>query len=246
MNCIVLGATKGMGRALSRALVVRGDTVCLLGRNQEELQKTARDLQVRGDLEQEPQTVICDLEEPETFSKALDVAVMALGEVDLVVVTAGIFATQDALDNDALLAQQLMQVDFVQTIEFCEQAKERLLRNGGGTLCVFSSVAGDRGRAPSRVYGAAKAGLSTYLEALAHRYHQEGLRVLCVKPGFIRTSMTAGLTPPPFSGDADGVAKRVIAAIDGQKPVVYAPAIWRWVMLVIRFLPRFFMRRSRF
>ena len=59
MNCIVLGATKGMGRALSRALVVRGDTVCLLGRNQEELQKTARDLQVRGDLEQEPQTVIC-------------------------------------------------------------------------------------------------------------------------------------------------------------------------------------------
>ena len=246
MNCIVLGATKGMGRALSRALVVRGDTVCLLGRNQEELQKTARDLQVRGDLEQEPQTVLCDLEDRETFSKALDVAVMALGEVDLVVVTAGIFATQDALDNDALLAQQLMQVDFVQTIEFCEQAKERLLRNGGGTLCVFSSVAGDRGRAPSRVYGAAKACLSTYLEALDHRYHQEGLRVLCVKPGFIRTSMTAGLTPPPFSGDADGVAKRVIAAIDGQKPVVYAPAIWRWVMLVIRFLPRFFMRRSRF
>ena len=246
MNCIVLGATKGMGRALSRALVARGDTVFLLGRNQEELQKTARDLQVRGDLEQEPQTVICDLEEPETFSKALDVAEMALGEVDLVVVTAGIFATQDALDNDALLAQQLMQVDFVQTIEFCEQAKARLLRNGGGTLCVFSSVAGDRGRAPSRVYGAAKAGLSTYLEALDNRYHQEGLRVLCVKPGFIRTSMTAGLTPPPFSGDADGVAKRVIAAIDGQKPVVYAPAIWRWVMLVIRFLPRFIMRRSRF
>jgi len=246
MNCIVLGATKGMGRALSRALVARGDTVFLLGRNQEELQKTARDLQVRGGLEREPQTVLCDLEEPETFPKALDAAVMALGEVDLVVVTAGVFATQDALDNEALLAQQLMQVDFVQTIEFCEQVKERLLRNGGGTLCVFSSVAGDRGRAPSRVYGAAKAGLSTYLEALDHRYYQEGLRVVCVKPGFIRTSMTAGLTPPPFSGDADGVATRVIAAIDGQKPVVYAPAIWRWVMLVIRFLPRFIMRRSRF
>ena len=246
MNCIVLGATKGMGRALTRALVARGDTVCLLGRNQEALQKTARDLQVRGDLEQEPQTVLCDLEEPETFSKALDVAVMVLGEVDLVVITAGVFATQDVLDNDVRFAQQLMQVDFVQTIEFCEQAKERLLRNGGGTLCVFSSVAGDRGRAPSRVYGAAKAGLSTYLEALDHRYHQEGLRVLCVKPGFIRTSMTAGLAPPPFAGDADGVAKRVISAIDGQKPVVYAPAIWRWVMLVIRFLPRFIMRRSRF
>lgn len=246
MNCIVLGATKGMGRALSRALVDRGDTICLLGRNHEELRKTAQDLQVRGNLEQEPQMVLCNLEEPETFSKVLDAAVMALGSVDLVVVTAGVFATQEVLDNEVLLAQHLMQVDFVYTIEFCEQVKERLLRNGGGTLCVFSSVAGDRGRAPSRVYGAAKAGLSTYLEALDHRYHQEGLRVVCVKPGFIRTSMTAGLTPPPFSGDADGVAKRVIAAIDRQKPIVYAPAIWRWVMLVIRFLPRFIMRRSRF
>ena len=62
MNCIVLGATKGMGRALSRALAERGDTMCLLGRNHQELQKTARDLQVRADLEQEPQPGLCALD----------------------------------------------------------------------------------------------------------------------------------------------------------------------------------------
>ena len=246
MNCIVLGATKGMGRALSRVLAERGDTMCLLGRNHEELQKTARDLQVRADLEQEPQTVLCDLEKPEIFQTALDAAVAALGGVDLVVVTAGVFATQDALDKGVESAQYLMQIDFVNTIQFCELASQRLLSNGGGTLCVFSSVAGDRGRAPARIYGASKAGLSTYLEALDHRYHQRGLRVVCVKPGFIRTNMTAGLKAPPFAGDAEGVAKRVITAIDRCKPVVYAPAIWAWVMLVIRFLPRFIMRRSNF
>ena len=157
MNCIVFGATKGMGRALSRALVERGDTVCLLGRNHEELQKTARDLQVRGELEQKPETVLCDLEEPETFPKAFDTAVAALGSVDLVVVTAGVFATQEVLDNEAQSAQYLMQIDFVNTIQFCELAKQRLLSTGGGTLCVFSSVAGDRGRAPARIYGSSKA-----------------------------------------------------------------------------------------
>jgi len=246
MKCIVLGATKGMGRALSRSLVGRGDTICLLGRNHEELQKAARDLQVRGDLARAPQTVMCNLEEPNTFSSALDTAVTALDGVDAVVVTAGVFETQDQLDEETQLARRLMQIDFVHTIEFCEQARQRLLSNGGGTLCVFSSVAGDRGRAPARIYGAAKAGLSTYLEALDHRYRRQGLRILCVKPGFIRTSMTAGLPTPPFAGNADDVADRVIRAIDRGDSVVYAPAIWRWIMLAIRLLPRFIMRRSNF
>jgi len=246
MNCIVLGATKGMGRAVSRALIARGDRLCLLGRNQEDLNRTAQDLHVRGELTSMPEALLCDLGDPDTFSTVLDAAVTALGDVDLVVVTAAVFATQDELDQDHELARRLMQINFVNTIEFCEHASQRLLSNGGGTLCVFSSVAGDRGRAPARIYGSAKAGLSTYLEALDHRYRRQGLRILCVKPGFIRTSMTAGLPSPPFAGNADDVAGRVIRAIDRGDSVVYAPAIWRWIMLVIRLLPRFIMRRSNF
>ncbi|HEY2941192.1 MAG TPA: short-chain dehydrogenase, partial [Vicinamibacteria bacterium] len=71
-------------------------------------------------------------------------------------------------------------------------------------------------------------------------------RTVCVKPGFVRTSMTDGLRPPPFAGDPDDVARVVLRAIDRGQPVVYAPPIWRWVMLVIRLLPRFVMRRIRF
>ena len=95
---------------------------------------------------------------------------------------------------------------------------------------MFSSVAGDRGRKPVVLYGAAKAGLSRYLEGLDHRYHGEGLRVITVKPGFVDTAMTDGLTPPPFAGT----------------PVVYAPGIWQAVMLAVRALPRAVMRRASF
>src|SRR6185503_15813575 len=154
-----------------------------------------------------------------------------LGGLDVVVVTAGLFATQDALEADAELARRLLVVDFANTVVFCEHARKRLLAGGGGTLCVFSSVAGERGRKPVVLYGAAKAGLTRYLEGLDHKFRAAGLRTVCVKPGFVKTSMTDGLTPPPFAGEPDGVARRVLTAIDRGEPVVYVPFMWRWVML---------------
>ena len=121
-----------------------------------------------------------------------------------------------------------------------------MLAKGGGTLCVFSSVAGDRGRKPVALYGSSKAGLSHYLESLDHRYRADGLVTVCVKPGFVKTGMTAGLKPAPFAGEPEPVAERVLAAIDRGKPMVYAPAIWGLIMWVIRLLPRFVMRRVGF
>jgi decaprenylphospho-beta-D-erythro-pentofuranosid-2-ulose 2-reductase len=96
------------------------------------------------------------------------------------------------------------------------------------------------------LYGAAKAGLSRYLEGLDHKFRARGLRTICVKPGFVRTGMTEGLEVPPFAGEPEAVAGRVIRAIDRGRPVVYAPGIWALIMLVIRFLPRFVMRRIGF
>jgi hypothetical protein len=67
-----------------------------------------------------------------------------------------------------------------------------------------------------------------------------------VKPGFVKTSMTEGLTPPPFAGEPEQVARIALRAIDRGTPVVYAPPIWGLIMLVIRKLPRFVMRRIGF
>jgi len=69
---------------------------------------------------------------------------------------------------------------------------------------------------------------------------------VCLKPGFVRTGMTAGLREPPFAADADTVARLAIRAIDRGRPVAYLPGIWRWVMLAIRLLPRGIMRRVGF
>jgi NAD(P)-dependent dehydrogenase (short-subunit alcohol dehydrogenase family) len=242
-----LGASKGMGRALARRLAARGDRLFLLGRDVEDLGRSARDLEARAGEGAAPVGVtLCDLERPETFVPALDAAAAGLGGLDTVVVTGGMFATQEKLEDDPELARRLLTVDFANTVVFCEEARRRLLAQGGGTLCVFSSVAGERGRKPVVLYGAAKAGLTRYLEGLDHKFRAQGLRTVCVKPGFVRTGMTEGLRPPPFAGEPDGVALQVCRAIDRGHPVVYAPGIWSLIMLVIRWLPRFVMRKIGF
>lgn len=249
-----------MGRELSRQMAARGDQLFLLGRDQSELQKSASDLVVRSARRAGAQGTgvqgagvqaavgleTCDLARPEQFAYALGKAAQALGGIDVIVVTAALFASQERLEQDRALAEQLLTIDFTNTILFCETAKDLLLKQGGGTLCVFSSVAGDRGRGKVTIYGAAKAGLTHYLEGLDSRHHRDGLRVVCVKPGFVRTSMTHGLPETPFASDPDAVAAVVLRAIDSGRPVIYATPIWRWVMMVIRWLPRFVMRRVKF
>ena len=246
MKVAILGGTKGMGRSLARVLAERGDELFLLGRDAEDLERSAADLAARRTGGSAIGHAPCDLLDPDGFGAALDAAEAALGGLDCVVVTAGLYGGQDELEADPEFVRRLLLVNFTNTILFCEEARKRLLARGGGTLVVFSSVAGDRGRKPVVIYGASKAGLSAYLEGLDHKFRGEGLVTLCVKPGFVKTGMTAGLKPPPFAGDPDDVAQRVAKAIDAQKPLVYAPGIWRWVMLVIKNLPRFVMRKIGF
>jgi len=245
VKAVLLGATKGIGRALARLLAARGEQLFVLGRDGEDLERSARDLEVRG-ARGKVGTSRCDLNEPASFEPALQAAEAALSGFDTVVITGARFATQDALEADAQLLQKMLDANFTGTLLLCEAARKRLLAKGGGTLCVFSSVAGERGRKPVVLYGATKAGLSAYLEALDHKYRAAGLRTVCVKPGFVKTSMTEGLKPPPFAGEPEQVAKIALRAIDRGTPVVYAPPMWALVMLVIRSLPRFVMRKVGF
>jgi len=246
LKAVVLGGTTGIGRSISRQLVERGDAVFLMGIDDPDLAKSAADLQARHPKGGAVGHAVCNLEHPEGFAAALDAADAALGKFDAVIVTAAMFATQDALEADIELTRRLVTVNYANTVVFCEHVRKRLLARGGGHLTVFSSVAGDRGRKPVAIYGSSKGGLAIYLEAMDHKFHEKGLNVLCVKPGFVKTGMTAGLKPPPFAGEPDQVARDVVGAMDRNKPLLYTPGMWALVMMVIRNLPRFVMRKIGF
>ncbi len=247
MKIAILGATSGVGRALARESVRQGDRLFLLGRDSAELEASARDLEIRaGRQPGEIGFARCDLRQPETFEPALAAAEQALGSVEAFVVTAAQFAPQEQLEEDPEALRELLEVNVTGTILFCEAARKRLLASGGGRLMVFGSVAGDRGRKPVVLYGATKAALAAYMEGLDHRFRRTGLVSVLVKPGFVRTRMTAGLPEPPFAAEPETVARAALRALRSGFPVIYAPPIWRGVMAIVRRLPRFLMRRVSF
>ena len=246
VKAVILGGTGGIGRALAQRLAERGEALFLLGRDETDLARSAADLKARHPRQLEVGVARCDLEQPEGFAAALDAADAALGNFDTVIVTAAMFATQDALEADIELARRLTTVNYAHTVVFCEHARRRLLVRGGGRLTVLSSVAGDRGAQAGGDLRLRQGGLSHYLESLDHKYHSAGLSVLCVKPGFVKTAMTAGLKPPPFAGEPGLVATDIVRAMDRRRPLLYTPRIWALVMMVIRALPRFVMRRIGF
>ena len=242
MKVAFLGATRGIGRAMAKQLAARGDHVFIMGRDPVATAALCEELANLGTLDPIQRTS-CDLGDTSSLVPALQAADRALGGLDAVVLTAGVFAIQRDLDDDPARAHEILRLNLADTVVFCEAARRLLVSNGGGTLCVFSSVAGDRPRKPVAIYGAAKAGLTYYLDALDLLWRDAGLRVVTVKPGFVHTDMTAELDPPPFAAEPEAVARTVLRGLDRGQRVIYAPPIWRWVMVVLRRIPRFLFRQ---
>jgi short-subunit dehydrogenase len=113
---------------------------------------------------------------------------------------------------------------------------------GSGTLAIIGSVAGDRGRKTNYVYGAAKGLIDRYAQGLQHRFAGTQVKVVLIKPGPTATPMTAHL-PQRGLASAEAVAHRIVTAVAAGQPVVYAPARWWLIMMIIRHLPRVIFNR---
>ncbi|MGY8822864.1 MAG: SDR family oxidoreductase [Candidatus Latescibacterota bacterium] len=110
-------------------------------------------------------------------------------------------------------------------------------KNKGGGIIGISSVAGDRGRQSNFFYGAAKGGLTLFLQGLRNRLAPLGIHVLTVKPGFVDTPMTEGLDGLFLVAKPEKVAADIVRAYKKKKDVLYTPFFWRWIMLIIRSIP---------
>ncbi len=117
-------------------------------------------------------------------------------------------------------------------------------RGEGGIICI-GSVAGDRGRQSNYPYGAAKAGLSTFLQGLRNRLAPTGVHVLTVKPGFVDTPMTQGKEGMFLVAPSERVAADILRAWKQRRDVLYTPWFWRWLLLVIRLIPERIFKRLK-
>jgi len=241
---IVLGGTSEIGLAVVRELQ-RGAVreVALVGRNRESLESAAEELRAAGC----PQVITVELDalDLDRHAEGIERAFGELGGGDIVVLAVGVLGERGGLPEDVAGAVEVMQVNLVGAGSLLIHAARALRERGGGTIVVLSSVAAERARRSNAVYGASKAGLDALAQGLADALHEEGVRILVVRPGFVRTRMTTGLDPAPLSTTPQAVAERVLDGLNGGADTVWAPRALRLLMLVMRMLPRPLFRRIK-
>jgi hypothetical protein len=239
---LIIGATSAIAAACARIWAGQGASFVLVARDSEKLEQVAADLRARGAAAMT--TYKMDAMDFPSHAAMLQVAVAALGQIDVALIAHGTLPNQKACEQDATLAANAYAVNATSVIALATAIANQLESQHAGTLAVISSVAGDRARASNYVYGSAKAAVSAFCEGLRLRVAKSGVHVLTIKPGFVDTPMTKGMKlPGPLLATPDQVAADIVKAIDRRRSTLYTPMIWALIMLIIRNIPSPIFRR---
>lgn len=184
-----------------------------------------------------------DADAADTHSAVVAEAAERLGDLDLAVVAFGLLGDQERAERDPAAAAALARTNVVGGISLLVALARHMRAQGHGAIVVLSSVAAERPRRSNFAYGATKAGLDAFAQGLGDALAPEGVHVLVVRPGFVRTKMTAGLEPAPLATDADAVARVIEGGLRRRAATVWAPPALRWVFVAVRHLPRPLFRR---
>ncbi|MES2943612.1 MAG: SDR family NAD(P)-dependent oxidoreductase [Pseudomonadota bacterium] len=240
---VIVGATSAIAEQCAR-LWVKDSVVdmTLVGRDAGRLARVAADLLVRSPKSSIEINVISLADAMAITQLANEVA--AAGVIDTVLIAHGSLPDQSVCQQDLAACDDALAVNGISPVLFAEAFAGHMQKANHGTLAIIGSVAGDRGRKSNYVYGSAKGLVTRYAQGLQHRLAATNVKVVLIKPGPTDTPMTAHLKQQGGKlASVEDVAQAIVKGIDQGSAVVYAPAKWALIMMVIRHLPRFVFNR---
>ncbi|HZJ27496.1 MAG TPA: decaprenylphospho-beta-D-erythro-pentofuranosid-2-ulose 2-reductase [Acidimicrobiia bacterium] len=241
-SVLVLGGTSDIARATVRKLVgERCRTVILAGRDVTALETAAEEARQAGATTVD--VVEFDAARTDTHETFVADVFARPDDIDVVLLAFGLLGDQELAEQDAREAIRVGQVNYVGAMSVSLPVASRLRDQGHGTLVVLSSVAGERARRANFVYGSSKAGLDAFAQGLADSLVGSGARVLVVRPGFVATKMTEGMDPAPLSTTPEAVADAIVRGLGSHATTIWVPGLLRYVMSVLRHVPRAIFRR---
>jgi decaprenylphospho-beta-D-erythro-pentofuranosid-2-ulose 2-reductase len=240
-SVLVLGGTSEIGLAVVRRFATGGRPlrVVLAARPSERLDAARAGLEAQG---MTVETVEFDALRPDTHTDAVAKA-FAGGDIDVSVVAFGVLGDAEEAWQSVDAAVRLATVNYTAAVSAGVALAARLRTQGHGAIVALSSVAGERVRRSNFVYGSSKAGMDGFYLGLGEALREHGVLVSVVRPGFVKTQMTEGMTPAPLSVTAEQVADVVADAVRNRRELSWAPAPLRGVMSVLRHIPRPIFRR---
>ena len=240
-SVLVLGGSSEIALATVKALPRnRINRVVLAGRASAALTSAVEELThsgIKGVV-----TAEFDATNTDSHGRIID-EIFDAGDIDIVILAFGMLGDQMEFESDPKLAVQIATTNYTGAVSSGLHVARRLRQQGHGSLVVISSVAGDRARRSNYVYGSTKAGLDAFAQGLGDALQGSGAHVLVVRPGMVRTRMSAGLPEAPMTTDAPDVAKAIIAGLRKGKHTIYAPGNLRYLMGVVKTVPRPIFRK---
>jgi decaprenylphospho-beta-D-erythro-pentofuranosid-2-ulose 2-reductase len=239
-SLLLLGGTSEIGLAIAAKLSAsRPLRIVLAGRQGDRLDDAAESLRGNGNT---VSVLPFDARRPETHAEVVEKA-FADGDIDVTVVAFGVLGDQERAWTDVDAARELAEVNYVASVTVGVAVADRLKRQGHGVLVALSSVAGERARRSNFVYGSTKAGMDAFYTGLTEALRPAGVLVSVIRPGFVRGRMTEGLNAAPLSQTPEQVADVVLDAIRRRREQAWAPGPLRYLMFVLRHIPRPIFRR---
>ncbi|ABA58412.1 Short-chain dehydrogenase/reductase SDR [Nitrosococcus oceani ATCC 19707] len=240
---LVLGATSAIARGTAAALARRGHSLYLGGKDESELARIAADLNIRYQVEVRYGAV--DATDYAAHRRFLERVIETMGGLEGVVWAIGYLGDSIFAQTHFEETEKIIAVNFTGAVSLLGECAAYLEGKGAGFIIGLSSVAGDRGRQSNYYYGAAKGGLSLFLQGLRNRLFPAGVRVLTIKPGFVDTAMTFGLPGLFLLASPASVGERIVAALERSRDVIYVPWFWFYIMFVIRMIPEPLFKRLK-
>jgi decaprenylphospho-beta-D-erythro-pentofuranosid-2-ulose 2-reductase len=240
---VIVGATSAIAEHCARLWLAESPkNLVLVGRDQTRTERVARDLRIRSPNSRVTVHTV-DFTNPLQIHELVD-KVCRDNVPDIVLIAHGTLPDQVECQTDLVQNQQILHLNGVSPVLFAEAFVGHMANVNRGKLAIIGSVAGDRGRKSNYVYGASKAMLARYVQGMQHRFYGTNVKVILIKPGPTDTPMTAHLNGSSAKlADVSAVASCIIRGIERTSYIIYAPAKWGVIMMVIKHLPQFIFNK---
>lgn len=241
-SILLLGGTSEIGLAIIAEYLAHAPARVVLGVQPGDplIDATVADLTAKGARD----VVVLDFDATDFDSHpGVIEAAWADADVDVAIVAFGLLGDAETLWQDQAKAVQIAQVNYIGAVSVGVLLGQRMTAQGYGQIIVMSSAAGQKVRRSNFVYGSTKAGLDGFYHRLGEALEPAGVKVLVIRPGQVRTRMSAGVKEAPLTVDKEDVAKQAVDAARAGKSVIWAPPAFEAVMLVLRHIPEPIFRR---
>jgi short-subunit dehydrogenase len=226
MHALITGASAGIGEALAREFYGAGYDVTLVARRREKLEALAKELGPKA------RVLVQDLSDPSRCGELL----AAAGPVDVLVCNAGVQIVADLASADPEGAKVTMGTNLLTPMELIRLALPEMLKRGSGAIVGVASLAAVSPPPAMTWYAASKAGFAAFCETLRAEVAHQGVHVVTVYPGPVKTEMAdaaydklggrKGLTGMLPEGSAAGLARSVRAAVEKKRARVLYPRFY--------------------